>query len=130
MPIRILRLGTPRDAAEGLRIGTVRRPPRGVAKERIAADDWYDVWLPQLAPSAELVKEAQSATDAKAWQQFARKYRREMSVSDTARLIALLAALSKTTNFAVGCYCADETHCHRSVLRELLQEAGAEVREE
>lgn len=128
MSIRVIRLGdTPRSRDEGLRVGTVRRPPRGVAKEKIASDGWYDVWLPQLAPSAELVKEAQGATTPKEWEAFVRKYRREMSAGDNARLIALLAAVSQQTNLAVGCYCADEAHCHRSVLRELLREAGADV---
>jgi len=127
MSIRVVRLGSDRDDDEGLRVGTVRRPPRGVKKERLASDDWYDVWLPQLAPSAELVKEAQSAGSAAAWAKFAKKYRREMSQPENARLLALLAALSRQTNFSVGCYCADESHCHRSILRELLRENGAEV---
>jgi uncharacterized protein YeaO (DUF488 family) len=125
MSIRIVRLGTPRSEGEGLRLGTVRRPPRGVAKEKLAREDWYDVWLPQLAPSAELVKQARSATSASEWQTFVRKYRKEMSEPDNARLLTLLAALSQTTNLAAGCYCADETHCHRSILRELLAEHGA-----
>lgn len=127
MSIRIVRLGTKRAGDEGLRVGTVRRPPRGVAKDRFAADDWYDVWLPQLAPSAELVKEALGSTSAKEWQAFVKKYRAEMSAADNARLIALLAALSQNTNLSVGCYCEDEGHCHRSVLRELLREAGAKL---
>ena len=127
MTVRIVRLGAPRHPAEGLRIGTVRRPPRGVKKERLAADDWYDVWLPQLSPSAELVKQAQAATTPKQWTAFAKKYRHEMAEPDNARLIALLAAMSQDTNFAVGCYCADENHCHRSVLREILRENGAKV---
>ena len=127
MSIRVIRLGTDREKGEGLRVGTVRRPPRGVKKERLAADDWYDVWLPQLSPSADLVKQAQAATTAKQWEAFAKKYRREMAEPDNARLIALLAAMSQDANFAVGCYCADENHCHRSVLRELLREAGAKM---
>ena len=127
MSIRIVRLGSKRASGEGLRVGTVRRPPRGVPKERLAADDWYDVWLPQLAPSAELVKEALGTTSAREWQSFVRKYRAEMNAADNARLIALLAALSRTTNLSVGCYCEDEAHCHRSVLRELLAEAGAQL---
>lgn len=127
MSIRIVRLGSERAAGEGLRIGTVRRPPRGVPKERFATDHWYDVWLPQLAPSAELVKEALGTTSAREWQAFVRKYRAEMSAADNARLIALLAALSRTTSLSVGCYCEDESHCHRSVLRELLREAGAQL---
>jgi len=127
MTIRVLRLGTDRDDDEGLRLGTVRRPPRGVRKERIAADNWYDVWLPQLAPSAELVKKAQGATTSREWKSFVKKYRAEMADANNARLIALLAALSHQTDFSVGCYCANEDHCHRSVLRELLRENGASV---
>ena len=127
MSIRIVRLGSKRASDEGLRVGTVRRPPRGVLKDRFAADDWYDVWLPQLAPSAELVKEALGSTSAKEWQAFVKKYRAEMSAADNARLIALLAALSQNTNLSAGCYCEDEGHCHRSVLRELLKEAGAKL---
>jgi uncharacterized protein YeaO (DUF488 family) len=127
MSIRIVRLGSKRAPDEGLRVGTVRRPPRGVPKERFAVDDWYDVWLPQLAPSAELVKEALGTTTPRAWQAFVKKYRAEMGEADNARLIKLLAALSHSTNLSVGCYCEDEGHCHRSVLRELLQEAGARV---
>lgn len=127
MTIRVLRLGTDRSDDEGLRLGTVRRPPRGVRKERLAADNWYDVWLPQLAPSAELVKEAQGATTSREWQSFVKKYRAEMAEADNARLIAMLAALSHQTNLSVGCYCADEDRCHRSVLRELLRESGASV---
>ena len=127
MSIRIVRLGSKRAPGEGLRVGTVRRPPRGVPKERFASDDWYDVWLPQLAPSADLVKEGLDSTSAREWQAFVKKYRAEMHAPDNARLIALLAALSQETNLAVGCYCEDESHCHRSVLRELLVEAGAKV---
>ncbi|MGA7614761.1 MAG: DUF488 family protein [Thermoanaerobaculia bacterium] len=127
MSIRIVRLGSPRHAGEGLRVGTVRRPPRGVPKERFASDDWYDVWLPQLAPDADLVKQARSASTDRDWKSFVRKYRSEMSSADNARLIALLAALSHQTNLSVGCYCEDEAHCHRSVLRELLADAGADV---
>ncbi|HEY2830397.1 MAG TPA: DUF488 family protein [Thermoanaerobaculia bacterium] len=127
MSIRVIRLGTDRERGEGVRIGTVRRPPRGVKKERIAAGNWYDVWLPQLSPSADLVKQAQAATTPKQWAAFARKYRSEMAQRDNARLIALLAAMSHDTNFAVGCYCADESHCHRSVLREMLREHGAKL---
>jgi uncharacterized protein YeaO (DUF488 family) len=125
MSIRVVQLGSPRAKGEGLRLGTVRRPPRGVAKARLG--EWYDVWLPQLAPSAELVRQAQAATMDRQWQAFVRKYRAEMKQPDNARLIALLAALSHGTNLAVGCYCDDESHCHRSVLRELLTEAGASV---
>jgi uncharacterized protein YeaO (DUF488 family) len=127
MSVRVVRLGSGRAKNEGLRVGTVRRPPRGVKKERLAADDWYDVWLPQLAPSAALVKEAQASDSAAAWTKFARKYRREMAEPENARLLSLLAALSQQTNFSVGCYCADEGHCHRSILRELLRERGAVI---
>jgi uncharacterized protein YeaO (DUF488 family) len=123
--IRVVQLGSPRAPGEGLRIGTVRRPPRGVRSERLATDNWYDVWLPQLAPSAELVKSARAAASPREWEAFVRKYRREMAAPDNARLIALLAALARDTNLSVGCYCEDEGHCHRSVLRELLAEAGA-----
>lgn len=125
--LRVVRLGTERAAKEGLRIGTVRRPPRGVRKERLAAEDFYDVWLPQLAPSAELVKEAQAARTPGEWNAFVRKYRKEMAAPDNARLIALLAALSHRSDLSVGCYCEDESRCHRSVLRELLSEAGAKL---
>ena len=127
MSVRIVQLGSDRSAHEGLRIGTVRRPPRGVRKEALAADNWYDVWLPQLAPSADLVKQAQSATSPSDWTAFARRYRKEMSTPDNAHLLDFLATLSQTTNLSVGCYCKDESHCHRSVLRELLAEHGADV---
>ena len=124
--IRVVRLGTPRARDEGLRIGTVRRPPRGVKKGDYARLDYYDVWLPELAPTAALVAWAQSKpwTDAR-WSAFARKYRAETRKPEAQRLLALLAALSKHTNISVGCYCEDESRCHRSVLRELLAEAGA-----
>ena len=127
MPLHIVRLGSPRSPDEGLRIGTVRRPPRGVPKQRFAEDDWYDVWLPELAPSAELVKEALAAETDAEWRDFARKYRKEMSAPSAARLLELLAALSRRTNLAVGCYCEDEARCHRSELRTLLEEAGGSV---
>jgi len=127
MTIHVLRLGTNREPDEGLRLGTVRRPPRGVRKERLAADNWYDVWLPQLAPSAELVKQALGATTEREWTSFVKKYRREMAEPDNARLIAFLTALSHQTNVSVGCYCEDESRCHRSVLREILRESGANV---
>ena len=125
MSVRVVRLGSPRARGEGLRIGTVRRPPRGVPKARWAADDWYDVWLPELAPSDALVKRAQAAETEAEWRAFVRKYRAEMAAPDKARLLGMLAALSAHADFAVGCYCADETRCHRSVLRELLREHGA-----
>lgn len=127
MPVHVVRLGSPREEGEGLRIGTVRRPPRGVPKAEFASRDFYDVWLPDLAPSEELVKVAQAAGDEKAWKAFGRKYRAEMARPEAHRLLDLLAALSRQTSFAVGCYCADEAHCHRSVLRELLAERGAEI---
>ena len=125
--IRVVRLGTPRHPREGLRIGTVRRPPRGVRKSEYATQDWYDVWLPDLAPTQELVKSALRATTDREWKAFARKYRSEMKVPETARLLDLLAALSHGTDFSVGCYCEDESRCHRSILRELLVERGAEI---
>ena len=128
MSVRIVRLGTPRDPKEGLRIGTVRRPPRGVRKEDYAARDYYDVWLPELAPSAELVSWALSEPfTPKRWADFERRYRREMREPAAQHLIATLAALSAQTNFSVGCYCEDETHCHRSLLKRLLSEQGAEL---
>ncbi len=125
MPLRIVRLGTPRAPDEGLRIGTVRRPPRGVAKARFAVDDWYDVWFPNLAPSDETVKLGQSAVTPADWAAFARRYRAEMSQPHAAHDIRLLATLSHTANFSVGCYCEDERRCHRSLLRRLLADAGA-----
>lgn len=125
MPVHIVHLGTPRARDEGLRIGTVRRPPRGVPKAEYASRDFYDVWLPELAPSAELVKQAKRASDERAWRAFEKRYRAEMRRPEPERLLDLLAALSRQTNIAVGCYCADERRCHRSVLRELLAEHGA-----
>ena len=127
MAIRVVRLGTPRARGEGLRLGTVRRPPRGVPKADFARRDFYDVWVPDLAPSEALVKLGLGASDDRAWRTFVRRYRMEMKRPEAARLIALLAALSRETNFAVGCYCADEARCHRSVLRELLREHGAKL---
>jgi uncharacterized protein YeaO (DUF488 family) len=128
MALRIVGLGTPRARDVGLRIGTVRRPPRGVKKSDYARLDYYDVWLPELAPTAALVAWAQSKpwTDAR-WSAFARKYRGEMRKPEAQRLLALLAALSQQANISVGCYCEDESRCHRSVLRELLEEAGARL---
>lgn len=128
MPLSIVRLGTPRAPGEGLRIGTVRRPPRGVPKERYAAEDWYDVWYPDLSPSPDLMtqaKAAQAADDAKAWAAFETSFRKEMAEPGPRRTLDLLAALSADANFAIGCYCADEARCHRSVLRGLLRERGA-----
>jgi uncharacterized protein YeaO (DUF488 family) len=127
MSIYIVRLGTPRKRGEGLRLGTVRRPPRGVAKSDFARLNYYDVWFPNLSPSAELVKEALDAPDERAWAAFKKKFEREMSAPDRSRELDLLAALSHHTNLALGCYCEDESRCHRSVLRELLVERGAEV---
>jgi len=127
MSVRIVRLGSPREPAEGTRIGTVRRPPRGVAKERFAEDDWYDVWYPNLSPSPELVKTALAAATPKEWQTFVKKFRAEMAAPEHARTLDMLAALSHTAHFSVGCYCEDESHCHRSVLRELLAERGASL---
>jgi uncharacterized protein YeaO (DUF488 family) len=123
--IRIVRLGSPRAHGEGLRLGTVRRPPRGVPKAKHASRDFYDVWLPELAPSESLVKQALGATDDRAWQAFTKRYRAEMRRPEATRLLVLLAALSRQTNLSVGCYCADEARCHRSVLRALLLEHGA-----
>jgi len=127
VPIRVLRLGTPRSNDEGLRLGTVRRPPRGVPKSEFAKRDFYDVWLPILAPSQELVSFALASQDERSWKTFERKYRAEMNEPDAARTLDLLAALSHQTNLSVGCYCEDEERCHRSVLRELLVEREAEV---
>jgi uncharacterized protein YeaO (DUF488 family) len=125
--IRVVRLGTRRAAGEGPRLGTVRRPPRGVPKARFAKDDWYDLWLPDLAPSEPLVKQALRATSEKDWRAFTRKYRKEMAAPERSRLLALLAALSQASNFSVGCYCDDAARCHRSVLRALLTERGAKL---
>jgi len=127
MAITIVRLGAARKPGEGPRLGTVRYPPRGVRKADLAKLDYYDLWFPNLAPSAELLKAAQAARDEASWSKFQRKYRREMSEPERSRVLDLLAALSRQTNFSLGCYCADETRCHRSVLRELLLERGAEV---
>ncbi len=127
MTIRVVRLGSPRARGEGLRIGTVRRPPRGVPKSEFAKQNWYDVWFPNLAPSAELVKQAQQATTEREWRTFARRYRAEMAQPESSRTLDLLAALSHQTDFAVGCYCEHESRCHRSILRQLLVERGAEV---
>jgi uncharacterized protein YeaO (DUF488 family) len=125
--VRIVRLGTPRARGEGLRIGTVRRPPRGVPKREYSAQNWYDVWLPELAPSAQAVKLGLAAETPRQWAAFVKRYRREMATPDKLRLLDLLAALSRQANFSVGCYCADEARCHRSLLRALLKERGARV---
>jgi uncharacterized protein YeaO (DUF488 family) len=126
--IRIVRLGTDRLPREGPRLGTVRRPPRGIRKTEYASKNFYDVWLPTLAPSAALVKQALTARSARDWNRFVKKYRREMAATDESATLDLLAALSHQADFSVGCYCADESHCHRSVLRELLLERGALVK--
>jgi uncharacterized protein YeaO (DUF488 family) len=128
MAVRIVRLGTPRVAGEGTRIGTVRRPPRGVPKSEFAAQDWYDVWFPNLAPSVDTMKLGQQAATPAQWAAFGRKYRAEMNEPDASRALDLLATLSHHADFSVGCYCEDERHCHRSVLRELLAERGATIR--
>ena len=126
MPVAVVRLGSPRGRAEGPRLGTVRRPPRGVRKADYALHDYYDLWLPELAPSAELLAYATGEPlSGRRWAQFARRYRAEMRQGPQQRLLALLAALSRQTSFAVGCYCEDESRCHRSLLRELLGEQGA-----
>ena len=127
MAIRVGRLGTPRVQGEGLRIGTVRRPPRGVPKTEFASRDWYDVWFPDLAPSPETMQLAHSARMPADWAAFAKKYRSEMARPERVRAIALLAALSHHANFSVGCYCEDEARCHRSVLKTLLAEKGARL---
>lgn len=127
MVIRVVRLGSDRVAGEGTRIGTVRRPPRGVPKAAFASGNWYDVWFPNLAPSLDTMKLGQEARTPAQWLGFTRKYRAEMATPDSSHAIALLAALSHQTDFSVGCYCEDEAHCHRSVLRELLLEKGAKV---
>ena len=127
MGIRIVRLGTPRAAGEGLRLGTVRRPPRGVPKSEFATRDFYDSWLPNLSPSAPLMAQGQAAATDKEWQAFKRKFHGEMKQPDASHLLDALAALSHQTSFAIGCYCEDENHCHRSVLRELLAERGAKI---
>jgi uncharacterized protein YeaO (DUF488 family) len=128
MAIRIVRLGSPREPAEGPRLGTVRRPPRGVRKEDYARRDYFDLWLPDLAPSAPLVAYAHAKPfTAQRWNSYARRYRGEMGKPAARRLLSLLAALSSVADFSVGCYCEDESHCHRSLLRELLIQAGAKV---
>jgi len=126
MPIRVVRLGSPRLPGEGLRLGTVRRPPRGVPKSEFAKRDFYDVWLPGLSPSPALVAVAHRVQSDGAWQAFARKYRAELNKPDTARWLDLVAALSLQTNFSLGCYCENEERCHRSVLKKVLAERGAE----
>src|SRR5262245_4903319 len=124
--VRVVQLGTPRRRGEGLRLGTVRRPPRGVPRRDYARQDWYDVWVPELAPSPALLRAARiSAGDRPGWEKFARRYRTEMNRPEASRLLDLLAALSHQTNFSIGCYCADEARCHRSILRQILRARGA-----
>lgn len=127
MTIRIVRLGTERRIGEGPRIGTVRRPPRGVPKSEYAKQNWYDVWLPNIAPSSELMKQGRIAESEKDWGAFVRKYRAEMADPEKSRVLDLLAALSHDANFSVGCYCESEARCHRSILRKLLAERGATI---
>lgn len=127
MAIRIVKLGSARAAGEGVRIGTVRRPPRGVPKAEFASQNWYDVWYPNLAPSVETMKLGQQAETPAQWAAFTKKYRSEMASPEASHTLELLAALSHTSNFSVGCYCEDEAHCHRSVLRVLLADKGAKV---
>ena len=127
MAVRVVRLGSKRSDGEGIRIGTVRLPPRGVPKTQFSSQNWYDVWFPNLAPSIETMKLAQKAATSREWAAFIRKYRAEMAVPEIRHSLALLAALSHRTNFSVGCYCEDEAHCHRSILRTLLMENGARI---
>jgi|SRR5262245_15371501 len=127
MAVRVVRLGSARIPGEGLRLGTVRHPPRGVPKSQHASGNWYDLWFPDLAPSARLVALARSAGTRGQWARFVKSYRREMAAREKVRILELLAALSHGSDFSVGCYCADESRCHRSVLRELLEERGAEI---
>ena len=127
MAVRIVRLGSERSPGEGLRIGTVRRPPRGVPKSEYAAQNWYDVWYPNLAPSPETVKMARESATEREWAAFVKKYRSEMAAPDASRTLDLLAALSHQADFSVGCYCEDESRCHRSLLRQLFAERGASI---
>ncbi len=127
MTIRVVRLGSPRGRGEGLRVGTVRRPPRGVRKEDYASKDIYDVWFPNLAPSESLLKEALSVKDDRSWKAFKRKFIAEMKLPQAKRDLDLIAALSHQTNFSIGCYCKDESRCHRSISRELLEQRGANI---
>ena len=127
MAVRVVRLGSKRGENEGLRIGTVRRPPRGVPKAEFASQNWYDVWFPNLAPSVETMKLGQNAKTPAQWGKFIKRYRAEMATPENSHAIELLAALSRECNFSVGCYCENEAHCHRSVLRELLADKGANL---
>ena len=127
MVVRIVRLGSARSEGEGLRVGTVRRPPRGVPKAAFASQNWYDVWFPNLAPSVETMKLGQEAATPAQWATFTKKYRAEMATPDSSHSLELLAALSHSTHFSVGCYCDNESHCHRSILRALLADKGAKI---
>jgi uncharacterized protein YeaO (DUF488 family) len=127
MSVRVVRLGSQRLPGEGTRIGTVRRPPRGVPKAQFSAQNWYDVWFPNLAPSVETIKLGQEAGSPAQWSEFTKKYRAEMAAPEARHTLELLAVLSHTTNFSVGCYCGQEDRCHRSILKELLVENGAKV---
>ena len=127
MAVRIVRLGTDRSPHEGLRIGTVRRPPRGVPKSEFSSGNWYDVWLPNLAPSPQTVKLGLGAKSQREWNALVKRYRAEMAIPEKSRVLDLLAALSHDSNFSVGCYCEDESRCHRSILRELLRDRGAKI---
>jgi len=127
MAVRIVRLGTDRSPHEGLRIGTVRRPPRGSPKSEFSSGNWYDVWLPNLAPSPEAVKLGLGAKSQREWSAFVKRYRAEMAIPENSRVLDLLAALSHDSNFSVGCYCEDESRCHRSILRELLRDRVAKI---
>ena len=128
MTIKIVRLGSPREEGEGLRIGTVRRPPRGVRKEDYSSKNIYDIWFPNLSPSESLLKEARAVNDERSWKAFRRKFLSELKAPGASRDLDLLAALSHQTNISMGCYCEDESRCHRSILRELLIQRGADVR--
>jgi uncharacterized protein YeaO (DUF488 family) len=127
MTVRVVRLGAPRTAGEGLRIGTVRRPPRGVPMGDYASQDWYDVWLPNLSPSPTTLALGRAAATEREWTRFLKRFRSEMDAADNRRMLDVLAALSHQTDFSVGCYCADESRCHRSVLRAMLEERGAKM---
>ena len=127
MTIRVIRLGSEREANEGLRVGTVRRPPRGVKKCDYASQNWFDVWLPILSPSPELMKVGQAAATDKEWATFEKKFRKELSSPDASRTLDLLSAFSRDSNFSIGCYCENESRCHRSTLRTILKELGANI---
>ena len=127
MSVRVVRLGTPRSRGEGTRIGTVRRPPRGVPKAKFSSQNWYDVWFPNLAPSIPTMKLGLGANSPAQWSAFARKYKAEMAAPEARHDLELLAVLSHTTDFSVGCYCEDENRCHRSILKQLLIESGAKM---